>query len=78
MVRGGDDCIYGLRDAVEVLPSIQRNIQITEIVNHKFDGKYLFDEFVRYFNKLEFFANLSRNEQDDLVWDLITIVERTK
>lgn len=78
VVRGGEDSIHGLEDAVDVVAPIQKNFQITEIVNHKFDGKYLFDEFVRYFNKQNFFAKMDRNEQDNLVWDLVAIVEDTK
>lgn len=78
VVRGGNDCIHGLRDSVEVIPDVQTNIQITEIVNHKFDGKYLFDEFVRYFNNQSFFGGMGRIQQDDLIWDLVGIVENTK
>lgn len=78
VVRGGNDSVHGLRDSVEVVPPIQRNIQITEMVNHKFDGKYLFEEFVRYLNNQTFFSKMHRTEQDDLIWDLVGIVEHTK
>lgn len=73
VLRGGTDSNIDVARAGELS---QPALLTGDVVALKFDGQYLSSQFRSCLSKHDAWLKLSENEQEDIIWDLVSVVEK--